>query len=152
MDGSQYIQSDSNDKNLFDLEKNVIDELNTFNTIYYSYLQCSSGRCDLGNRKTITDIKEQSTAVNKAIDDLKNAYNERNIQTRNNSFQENHKEILDKSKSIDELRSGLDSKMESVLKNKIPVIEKQQYDATVYTGIIWSILAISILFYIITEM
>jgi len=152
MDGSQYIQSDSNDKNLFDLEKNVIDELNTFNTIYYSYLQCSSGSCDVGNRKTIADVKEQSTAVNKAIDNLKNAYNERNIQSQNNVFQENHKEILDKSKSIDELRSGLDSKMESVLKNKIPVIETQQYDATVYTGIVWSILAISTFFYIITEM
>jgi hypothetical protein len=60
---------------------------------------------------------------------------------------------MDKSKSIDELRRGLDEKMVTILKLKNPPNEMTlRYDSTVYTGIVWSVLATSIVFYIFTEM
>ena len=152
-DYTGYVTPNSNNKNLFHLENILIHELNTFNTIYYSYIQCfSKGSCDVGNRKTMDDVTNQAAIVNTAITILKNEYDEQNIPTKENVFENNHKEILNNSKSIDELRRSLDTKMDKILQNKKSSVEAQQYDATVYAGIIWSVLAISILFYIITEM
>jgi hypothetical protein len=152
-DYTGYATPNSNNKNLFHLENNLIQELNTFNTIYYSYVQCySKGTCDVGNRKTISDVTTQADIVNAAITNLKNEYDRQNISTKDNIFENNHNEILNDSKSVDELRRSLDTKMDQILQNKKSSVEAQQHDSAVYAGIIWSILAISILFYIITEM
>lgn len=152
-DYTGYATPNSNNKNLFHLENNLIQELNTFNTIYYSYVQCySKGTCDVGNRKTISDVTTQADIVNAAITNLKNEYDRQNISTKENIFENNHNEILNDSKSVDELRRSLDTKMDQILQNKKSSVEAQQHDSAVYAGIIWSILAISILFYIITEM
>jgi hypothetical protein len=152
-DYTGYVTPNSNNKILFHLENNLIDELNTFNTIYYSYVQCySKGTCDVGNQKTISDVTNQAAIVNTAITDLKNEYDRQNISTKDNLFENNHNEILNDSKSVDELRRSLDTKMDQILQNKKSSVEAQQHDSAVYAGIIWSILAISILFYIITEM
>jgi hypothetical protein len=152
-DYTGYVTPNSNNKILFHLENNLIDELNTFNTIYYSYVQCySKGTCDVGNQKTISDVTNQAAIVNTAITDLKNEYDRQNISTKDNVFETNQNKILNDSKSVDELRRSLDTKMDQILQNKKSSVEAQQYDTTVYAGIIWSVLAISILFYIITEM
>ena len=152
-DYTGYATPNSNNKNLFHLENNLIQELNTFNTIYYSYVQCySKGTCDVGNRKTISDVTTQADIVNAAITNLKNEYDRQNISTKDNLFETNQNEILNDSKSVDELRRSLDTKMDQILQNKKSSVEAQQHDSAVYAGIIWSILAISILFYIITEM
>ena len=152
-DYTGYVTPNSNNKNLFHLENNLIDQLNTFNTIYYSYVQCySKGTCDVGNRKTISDVTTQAAIVNTAITDLKNEYDRQNISTKDNVFETNQNEILNDSKSVDELRRSIDNKMDQILQNKKSSVEAQQHDSTVYAGIIWSVLAISILFYIITEM
>ena len=83
---------------------------------------------------------------------MQNAYN-RSPQNSETDFKTNHQEILNNAKSIDELRRSLDSKMNAILKNKIEPNElTRQYDSTVYTGIMWSVLATSVLFYIFTEM
>ena len=86
---------------------------------------------------------------------LQDAYNKAktNINTNDGTFKTNHQEIMEKSKSIDELRRNLDSKMDAILKIRNPPNElTQQYDSTVYTGIMWSVLATSVLFYVFTEM
>lgn len=57
--------------------------------------------------------------------------------------------IKAKAFAIDDLRRELDTKMQNVL-NKQDVVT--QYDSTVYTGIMWSILGTSFLYYIFTEM
>ena len=152
-DYTGYVRPNSNNKNLFHLENNLIQELNTFNTIYYSYVQCySKGTCDVGNQKTISDVTTQADIVNAAITNLKNEYDKQNISTKENIFENNQNEILNDSKSVDELRRSLDTKMDKILQNKKSSVEAQQHDSAVYAGIIWSVLAISILFYIITEM
>ena len=141
------------DTNLFDLEKELVNAINDFNITYYNYIRCSSGgSTDCGNKKTEYDVANEAGKVNKIITDLQNAYN-RSPQNSETDFKTNHQEILNKAKSIDELRRSLDSKMNAILKNKIEPNElTRQYDSTVYTGIMWSVLATSVLFYIFTEM
>jgi len=158
MDGTGYIKSDSSNKNLFDLEKDLVLKINQFNTTYYNFVRCSSGgsvNCDTGNKKTEQNVKDDADAVLASATNLQNAYTnaKTNILTNDTTFKSNHQEIMDKSRSIDELRRNLDSKMDFIMKSRNPPNElTQQYDSTVYTGIMWSVLATSVLFYIFTEL
>ena len=154
MSGTGYINRDANNKNLFDLEKDLVNAINDFNTSYYSFIRCSSGgSINCGNNVNEDVVNTKSQEVIRAATALKSAYKTANIQTNDGQFKSNHQEILVKSKSIDELRRNLDKKMETVIKSRNPPNElTQQYDSTVYTGIMWSVLATSVLFYVFTEM
>lgn len=156
MNGSGYTNRDVNNKNLFDLEKQLVDAINDFNTSYYNFIRCSSGgSVNCGNNATAADVTANSGHVIFLVNRLQVAYNnaKTNIQTNDATFKTNHQEIMDKSKSIDELRRNLDAKMDAILKSRNPPNElTQQYDSTVYTGIMWSVLATSVLFYVFTEL
>jgi hypothetical protein len=156
MNGSGYTNGGVNNKNLFDLEKQLVDAINDFNTSYYNFIRCSSGgSVNCGNNATAADVEAKSRDVIFLVNRLQVAYNteKTNIQTNDGTFKTNHQEIMDKSKSIDEFRRNLDAKMDAILKNRNPPNElTQQYDSTVYTGIMWSVLATSVLFYVFTEL
>ena len=156
MNGSGYTNRDVNNKNLFDLEKQLVDAINDFNTSYYNFIRCSSGgSVNCGNNATAADVEAKSRHVIFLVNRLQVAYNnaKTNIQTNDATFKTNHQEIMEKSKSIDELRRNLDAKMDAILKSRNPPNElTQQYDSTVYTGIMWSVLATSVLFYVFTEL
>jgi hypothetical protein len=144
-------------QDLFDLEKEVVNAINDFNTTYYNYVRCSSGaaiNCNVGNQITERDVIAKSEVVNKKAKALEAAYKAANMRTSDKAtFDKNHKEIMEKAKSVDELRLTLDARMDTVLKGKNPPNDlTQQYDSTVYTGIMWSVLATSVLFYVFTEM
>ncbi len=152
-DNSEYAKesfTDMNDggyvsKNLFDLEKNVIDEINNFNTIYYEYVRCKASGT-ITCLETDDDIITASTSLNNAIDTLKTEYENAGITGSSSTFSANHQDIKTKSQEIDNLRRTLDSKMESILKGNIEV--KKELDSTVYAGIMWSVLATSLLFFV----
>ena len=153
MVGSGYINLNSDNKSLFDLEKVVIDKINNFNAIYYRFIRCKTINNCMVNVKTEQDVKTAADEVNTAITNLQTAYTAAKIQTDDKTFNDNHNIIMEKAKSIDELRRSLDTKMEEILKSRNPPNElTRQYDSTVYTGIMWSILATSVLFYVFTEM
>ena len=147
MDGFKSMDYINN--SLFDLEKIVIEKINNFNAIYYRFIRCKTINCST-DTKTEGDVQDAATEVNTAITNLETVYTTANIQTTDAEFKDNHKIIIEKAKSIDELRRSLDTKMEDILKSRNP--PTKQYDSTVYTGIMWSILATSILFYVFTEM
>jgi len=155
MNGTGYTtKTGPNNTNLFDLEKELVIAINDFNTSYYNFIRCSSGSSiNCGNKPSIQEVEEKSKLAIRVAERLKTAYEEANIQTNDGTFKKNHQEIMDKSKSIDELRGNLDIKMDAILKSRNPPNElTQQYDSTVYTGVMWSVLATSVLFYIFTEM
>jgi len=140
-------------KNLFDLEKDLVNKINDFNTSYYNFIRCSSGSVNCGTTYTAKNVEEKSILVKNAVEALQAAYNNAEIDTNETDFKANHQKIMDKSKTIDELRRNLDVKMDAIIKSKNPPNElTKQYDSTVYTGIMWSVLATSVLFYIFTEL
>ena len=146
-EGATFERSVSIDANLFNLEANLIGAINDFNATYYKFINCSSSGTVTCNEKEVTD---KAVLINDAITALKAKYT---TSITDATFKQNHQIIMDKSKSIDELRRGLDEKMATILKLKNPPNEMTlQYDSTVYTGIMWSVLATSIVFYIFTEM
>ena len=148
MTNTEYTQK------IFDLEKELVDAINHFNTIYYEYVRCLSGgsKCSVGTPVNEQNVIDASETVNRKANALQAAYDEAKINVKTADFKTNHESIMNKAKSVDELRRTLDTKMDTILKNKNPPSElTRQYDSTVYTGIMWSVLASSVLFYIFTE-
>lgn len=146
-EGATFERSAPIDIALFDLEGKLISAINDFNTTYYAYIKCSSSGTAACSK---TDVDNKAKAIHDAIVALQSKYT---TSITDDKFKQNHQIIMDKSKSIDELRRGLDEKMATILKLKNPPNEMTlQYDSTVYTGIMWSVLATSIVFYIFTEM
>jgi hypothetical protein len=146
-EGATFKRSAPINAKLFDLEGKLIHAINDFNTTYYGYIKCSSSGTIVCSK---TEVDNKAKAIHDAIVALQSKYT---ASITDAKFKENHQIIMDKSKSIDELRRGLDEKMVTILKLKNPPNEMTlQYDSTVYTGIMWSVLATSIVFYIFTEM
>ena len=146
-EGATFERSPPIDTILFDLEGKLINAINDFNTTYYGYIKCSSSGTVVCSK---TEVDNKAKAIHDAIVALQSKYT---ASITDSKFKENHQIIMDKSKSIDELRRGLDEKMVTILKLKNPPNEMTlRYDSTVYTGIVWSVLATSIVFYIFTEM
>ena len=146
-EGATFERSVPIDITLFDLEGKLISAINDFNTTYYAYIKCSSSGTVQCNVKV---VNAKAKAIHDAIAALQSKYT---YSITDEKFKENHQIIMDKSKSIDELRRGLDDKMATIIKMKTSPNEMtMQYDSTVYTGIMWSVLATSIVFYIFTEM
>jgi iron only hydrogenase large subunit-like protein len=142
--------------NLFDLEKDVIDKLNDFNQVYYDYIKCSADKSKCVSGGTIANVNAKAKSVQDAIANLQSAYNaNKSSQTivSDASFNQTHSEIITKSQSINELRTELDSKMQKIFDTNNRIGDDfKNYDSTVYTGIAWSILATSLVFFIFTEM
>lgn len=146
-EGATFERSAPIDIALFDLEGKLINAINDFNTTYYAYIKCSSSGTAACSK---SDVDNKAKAIHDAIAALQSKYT---TSITDDKFKQNHQIIMDKSKSIDELRRGLDEKMAIILKLKNPPNEMTlRYDSTVYTGIMWSVLATSIVFYIFTEM
>lgn len=114
-----------------------------------------------------TDVKTAITAYKTAADNYNNTQSDANLAsllsatsalvTITNDLKDAYSapgldetdSIKAKASAIDNLRRELDTKMQQVL-NKQDITN--QYDSTVYTGIMWSVLGTSLLYYIFTEM
>jgi hypothetical protein len=126
----------------------VIQDLNAFNTAYYAWISCKSGKCPTGKTadQLRADVVTASTQLSTTIDTLKAKYP-------TNMGSDQTQDIVDRAQRIDQLRRDLDTKMEAILKSKTRTDEPAiQYDSTVYAGILWSILGTSMLYYVFTEL
>lgn len=90
----------------------------------------------------LTTLKNAGNDLSMSITLLKTAYESATPDDQTAS-------IKSKASAIDSLRRELDTKMQQVL-NKQDITN--EYDSTVYTGIMWSVLGTSLLYYIFTEM
>ena len=143
--------SGATNKNAFDLENDLVDKINNFNTAYYTYL----------SQQTPTAI--QSTALTTARTNLNTAISNLNthISSINSStpkisdavFDASHSYIKTTASQIDTLRSDLDMKMLEILKAKqgTPMDHTINHDAAAYTTILWTALATSALYFIFVK-
>jgi hypothetical protein len=143
----------SQSQNIVALENDLFSKINDYNTKYDTYSRAKlQAATDAVNAANMQAVNNAATAVTNAATALQTAYPQAG--TTDATFKTNHAEILEKSKNIDKLRRDLDTKMTDIIKGKSspPNDFTQQYDSTVYTGIMWSILGTSTLYYIFTEL
>ena len=138
---------------IFNLERQVIADLNAFNTAYYKWITCKSQGtpCSTPLEDLERDLSTASSKLEGSINTLTTAY----PKTANVDGTQTDKtqEMIDRARAIDALRRDLDTKMNAIIKSKNRLDEPAiEYDSTVYAGILWSVLGTSVLYYVFTEL
>ena len=135
---------------VFNKEREVIQDLNAFNTAYYAWITCKSGKCPTNPLKTEAQLR---TSLVTAADKLGNSIGELKGLYPTSEQTDGTQATIDKAHEIDALRRDLDTKMNAIIKSKNRIDEPAiEYDSTVYAGILWSVLGTSVLYYIFTEL
>ena len=133
---------------IFNKERTVIADLNAFNTAYYAWITCKSGKCPTNENENSLRTKLVTAAriLESSINALKAAYPTTEIVDGTSN-------MIDRARAIDALRRDLDTKMNAIIKSKNRLDEPAiEYDSTVYAGILWSVLGTSVLYYVFTEL
>ena len=137
---------------IFNLERQVIADLNAFNIAYDNWIKCKLQKTSCTTLATLEgDLSAASSKLEGSINTLTTAY----PKTANVDGTQTDKtqEMIDRARAIDALRRDLDTKMNAIIKSKNRLDEPAiEYDSTVYAGILWSVLGTSVLYYVFTEL
>jgi hypothetical protein len=150
----------------------LMNDLNTFNMKYAKYVKCNDnnapeikGNCAPSDLTccSSTDIGTVglgglTTLQGTLIADINDMREAGNLLTgnliSNSQFNTNQNQILSRSKEVNRVRSDLDNKMRELYKidGNLQQDYFLQYDSVMYTGILFSILATTILYYTFTKL
>jgi DNA repair exonuclease SbcCD ATPase subunit len=142
-------------KQYSDKEKKILNDLNDFNQKYNLYLHCnmnaSSPDCaSYNNNAAINDLNSMYSTLDEEIKELTNALKITPIkqERRINSL-----ELKNLYSQITQYRDDFDYKLKELnnSEDSIRNLYKQRYDSTVYTTVLLSALATSLLYYLFTK-
>jgi hypothetical protein len=138
-------------------EKSVIDALNAFNLQYATYIKCNNPSTKAGCSSSDIawdTVRQKGTALTTAISLLGPDINNMNNKITPSQYDSSFNAILNQHNNIQTTRSELDSKLKELyeIPGSFVVDSKYQYDSTMYTGIIFTILATSMLYYTFTKL
>ena len=146
-------------------EAQLLADLNDFNAKYARYVTCTGPLVNgtnnkLGCKPDEMDINTVNSAYNKITTSNINAlsggslytvYNTPfNTYTTNSVADVSFNDITKKHKDIVQLRSELDAKLKEVYatEDSLAYEQKRLFDGTVYTSLVWTVLATTTLFYV----
>jgi len=159
--------------NAMDAEKILLNDLIDFNKKYQRYLHCNDpslqgdqtcaanelATCPLGRNDCLrTQIKDyvggpgQIGKLQTDINNVRGYLNTANLSQAD--YDKKYYEILQQQKQVVELRSELDMKLMALHNPDKSVYAdyKKNFDSTIYSGILMSALATSIVYYVFTEL
>jgi hypothetical protein len=145
-------------KQIFDYEKILVDKLNRYYNQYQKYIAYTGtdngiiAMNDSYLRSVTQDISGAFNNIFQKINSLKRLNDTDKIST--TTYDANYKSILEKHANNTKLRSELDEKLKTInnMKNSYGDIYANQYNATIYTGILWSILATTMIYYVFVKL
>ena len=143
----------TNTNTLMNKEKELLDQLVDFNMKYQRYIHCNDSTVNKDCAShSYPSAQELITKMNK-INDILGAMDRTNI-SNNTDFEKNHYNIIGDYDNVINLRRDLDMKVKQLYDPENSKIAdfKYSYDSTIYSGIIVSALATSMLYYIFTEL
>lgn len=132
-------------------EKALLDNLADFNSKYERYIHCNDPINNCTNEKDSlrTILLSKMTAINSNLTIMKTT-----SLSQTSKYQSIHNSILSDYDKVLKIRNDLDMKVKQLYDPENSKIAdfKHSYDSTIYSGIIISALATSMLYYIFTEL
>jgi ABC-type phosphate transport system auxiliary subunit len=151
--GSIYDRTNAQNQDIFELEHNVINALNDFNTMYAAYMKCKATgvtSCNHDNTQvTESTLEAKATEIQTAIEALQAEYKKTTPDISGSTFDQNHQAIMTKANEIMSKRAELDAKIANIMQPNSEL--NRFYDSTIYSKIVLSVLASSLVYYVITE-
>jgi len=154
--------------NIMDKEKELIKDLLEFNEKYARYLHCNdkyakaidttclnymtekvNGYTNINYLNNLGEqINYKITDINAYLDSIKDG-----DRTGKDKYSKNHNNLISNHNSVLKLRNELDMKLTELYNPEKSVLAdyKTNFDSTIYSGILISALATSMLFYVFTE-
>jgi hypothetical protein len=162
MSNNNFVFSDtdiSNVKMIASLENELVNKLNIFYKEYATYIRCIS--CNMTdskcNRSLCSDsnLKTKYDDVNNLLNDITNKTKQLNIkgmdttsyENRFNQIKQYHKNILNTRREFDEKLKYINDAQQSYNK-----IYDNSNKSSIYTGIVLSVLATSLLYYVFVKL
>ena len=151
-------------------EQQLLNDLNEFNAKYARYVACSDNTLNANNKlnctdielnkQTVTDAYERivastnGAAVSGSLYAVKNSISDTNDYVTNDVADATFNDISAKHKNIMQLRGELDEKLKElyVTEDSLAYEQKRMFDGTVYTSLIWTVLATTTLFYVFKKL
>ena len=147
-------------------EQQLLNDLNEFNAKYARYVACSDGILNANNKLKCTDIELNKKTVTDAYDKIagdaasgslyavKNSISDSTDFVTNDVADASFNDISAKHKNIMQLRGELDEKLKElyVTEDSLAYEQKRMFDGTVYTSLIWTVLATTTLFYVFKKL
>jgi len=151
-------------------EQQLLNDLNEFNAKYARYVACSDNILNANNKLNCTDIELNKQTVTDAYDRIvestngaavsgslyavKNSISDTNDYVTNDVADATFNDISAKHKNIMKLRGELDEKLKElyVTEDSLAYEQKRMFDGTVYTSLIWTVLATTTLFYVFKKL
>ena len=142
------------DQTIIDYQKKILDDLNDFNSKYASYVRCSdtyikaNGSCKgaptyeaivQSYEKLTTDISAADAFIKK-LKPIDKEVTNRDLINLNNQVRKNREEL-------DRKLNELYQKQSSIYGSNV-----RHLDATIYTGVLWTVLATSIVYYVFIKL
>jgi len=142
--------------NLYSDQQDLIEKLNDFNKNYNAYIKCNNfstnenPNCDKTNlNKSLNDLNFTLANFKTDIDN-----NNKNNNITSDEYQTKYQNIINTYDQVLDLRNELDNKVKT-LYNPEKSYEsdyKKTFDATIYSGILMTALATSVLFYVFNHL
>ena len=146
-------------------EQQLLHDLNDFNAKYAEYIACTTnlgaGNCSDGDKNTayaklvsldadgnnILDASGNNTSG--SIFDVSTSLTENNANVTHSAAQTQYNSLKSTHKDIMKMRGELDAKLKElhVTDDSFAYEQKRVFDGTVYTSLIWTVLATSTLFF-----
>jgi hypothetical protein len=150
--------------NVFLLQNQITDKLNTFQTKYSRYLRCQDPRfaqnvnppCDLNDADSFHNVTHSYNTLLSSISNTRAAL-DHNVQSNEiispPEHDQNEAEVMSYHDEIRELRSKLDAKLNELYAHMDKSVETPQrrLDAAIYANTLWVILASCLVYFVIVK-
>jgi hypothetical protein len=148
-----------------DNNENILTELADFDVKYAKYIYCNNSKNNLTNclpedknMATLTDaydklVKKGSNGAN--LKNMRKVINKNpNDIMSNDEYLKRYNSTIKRYNKVVNYRRKLDDKMKILynVDNKITYDNQLKYDATVYSGIVWTVLASSLVYYMFSKL
>ena len=149
LEGYTFFSEPTSGKNAFDLEQELIQAINEFNTAYYTYLSDKTE----GNKNSLEEKTLNLSTKITALDNYITRTSSSNPKITEAEFNRRHDNIKSKSTEIENLRTDLDLKMKEILSHQTNQVTDTTIarDSAAYTTILWTALATSALYFIFVK-
>lgn len=152
-------------------EEQLLNDLNEFNAKYARYVACSDNLLNVNNKLKCTDVELDKKTVIDAYDKIVMIANETaasgrslyagkdgddtaNYYITNAEADATFNDIAAKHKNIMKMRGELDAKLKElyVTEDSLAYEQNRIFDGTLYTSLIWTVLATTTLFYVFKKL
>ena len=147
--------------NIIVIEHDILRQMNDFNMKYANYVRCGDPAIQKSDKrecskkamaKKKTDLEKSYTTLSKTI--VKAQKSIKTLKPLNYKFDASFNALLKMDAEVLKERRDLDTKMGELYKNRnsISSIYQSQLDSTVYAGMLWTILATSMVYFIFVKL